>query len=217
MGLLNFLLDTEWPLVFIAFYLFFLAWVIIKSNRQWKALGAEIQKNEQNPHTCFVLLSRYLKSNPFSQMNSTVRLMAIPILLQLNDVAQLRIYVKKIRAVDIMSGSADYLMFALFLLKENGYEFEYNLLKEKCQKSYKECKTNLFQNLMGETIDVDRLPEAEELPVTQFKFTRALIAYYKGLDFLQNQEQEKAQVQFALAQEVLPNIKTFLNKKGYAV
>lgn len=200
------------PLLFLIVYILLYCLTVIRANKQLAVLGAELKKNSMDPEKCVSLTEKYIQSNPFSQANSTLRILMIPLLLAPQNKVKLNKTVRKIRAVDIDSNIPDKVLCALFLLKEYGLSSEYDQLKDKVTRSYKPFRQSIYTRLMQENIDFDAI-ENENLSVYTEQ-VRSTIAYYKGIAYAEQGMSEQANAQFEIAEKTIPNLSVLLNRRG---
>lgn len=202
----------NWPLAFVIIVTLFYFIIIIKSNKQLSVLKAELYNNASDPEKCVSLTEQYIKRNPFSQSNSSLRILMIPLLLTPQNQKKLNITIRKIRAVDIDVAIADQALFALFVLKENSYSSEYILLKDKLEKRYKPFRQSVYALLIQESIDFEKIENVDVSTCTEQ--IRAILAYYKGISYTQQGLPDYANAEFEIAKKSIPHLTSLLNRRG---
>lgn len=213
-ALTRFLLGVNWPLLFIIAYIILIIIITVRTNKKVANLGLKLQNCTDDPQKIIAYTNQYIKKHPLSPANSTLRLLITPYLTDPEKRNELKMCVKKIRAMDIYPAAADGVLMILFLLKEYGYHEEYILLKSKIEKDFKPFQSNPYHILMQENMDIESLPK--DISAVCSDQVRAIIAYYRGESYFQKGEKESASEQFEYAVQVMPQISNLLKGKGYA-
>ena len=211
-GLYQIFINVSWPMLFLLAWIVLLIVFIYQDSQKTKNLLADLEKKQNDPQACLVLVNQYLKHNPLSQANSTLRLLILPILITAGKKDETLIHIKKIRAIDLHSNTSESLMLSLFLLKEYNYTLEYNLLSAKTQKN-----SQLFHSVIRDLLS-QAPTDMENLNVNEFEtsYAKAIIAYYLGTYHLQKDDSLRAKEDFKISEQYFPPIRELLKMKGYA-
>lgn len=207
------LLQLNLPIIVLILYLALFIVINVRSRKQFDQLNASLKECSHDPSKCLELTNSYIRNNPFAQVNSTLRLYTIPLLLNSkND--EIKKCIDKIRVADVEHAAVDMLIYAIFQLREYGYQEEYDQLKNKFSKKYEPIQSRLYQQLIQKSVDAEKLPEESfsDLPV----HVRAIVAYHKGEMLFHQGKHEAAQHYFAASTQATPQMQHLLKRKGYA-
>ena len=207
------LLSINWIMAFIAIYLFVFIIFSFKFLKNTQDLTKKLKENSGKPNEVANLASEYIRKNPLSPFNSSLRLIWLFSLIILQKTDDVRRCVEKIRAIDIYPDSINDFTVVIFLLKELGYQQEYMCLKEKSERAYKPCQSGLCKIIMQPDVDVSNFPNVLKEDVNDS--IKAIVAYYRGLDFIKNSNNQEADQQFQMAVRLFPIMQDILIRKGY--
>ena len=216
MGILpRILIQINWQWLFGFAYIIAFVYIVQKSNRQLKDLMRFLKANSDDTAECIKRIKKYVARHPLSQANSLLRAMAVSSLIKQNDTEALNYFVRKIRCVDMVEKASDILVWDLFLLRELGYEKEYDLLRSKVKKSRVFFAEKLCALLTDKFVEESKFGE---LPLPKDSAIQtAVMAYYQGKKLWENGDFTQAKIQFENSQKTMPMIKQVLYVRGYSL
>ncbi len=214
-SIVRMLVSTNWPMVFIVFYLSVFCIFVFAEPKKYHKLILLLKENINSPRESLVIIDRYIKKHPLSLSIDTLRVFAIQLMLLTDQKQNVKLYSKKIRPINLYENISDQLLYTIFLLKEYGYQAEYEMLKEKSQANYKPFDDNLFRELLTPKADASAFIDYDSSQYSNY--IKGIVSYYKGVVYFQNNDLENSKKEFNNSQQYIPNIHTLLKSKGYIV